>query len=48
MEEAVLVHERQALKYLVHNVPDFGLRKVLISLFHHLIKVAIHELEYKV
>ena len=34
VKKTMLVHESHALKYLVHNIPDFGFRKVSVSIFH--------------
>ena len=45
VEEAMLVHECQPLKYLVHYISYGGLGKVPVSRAHELIEVAVHKFE---
>ena len=47
MEEAVLVHERQALEDLVHDVADVSFREQPVALLHQLVQIAFHVFEHK-
>ena len=48
MKEAVAMHERQGLKYLVHDVPDLRLREASVSLLHEFVEIPIHKFENEV
>lgn len=47
MEKSVLVHEREALEDLVHDVADSAFGKVLFPLLHQLVQVLFHEFKHE-
>jgi hypothetical protein len=47
MKESMFVHESKSLKYLIHNISNFGFREMAISIFHQLVQIALHKLKHK-
>jgi hypothetical protein len=47
MEKPVFVHERQTLKYLIHNVSNVRFGEQPIATLHQLVEVPFHVLKHK-
>lgn len=43
----MFMHKCQPLKYLVHDVSNFGFWEVLVPLLHKLVKVPFHIFKHK-